>query len=40
MSVESLAVPPEALRTGFDRIEIVPVEGDSYYSVGHLLLVP
>jgi hypothetical protein len=40
MSVETVPVPPEARRSGFDRVEIVPIEGDNYYSVGHLLLVP
>jgi hypothetical protein len=40
ISIERVAVPPVAVGTGFDRIEIVPVEGDGYYSVGHVTLLP
>jgi hypothetical protein len=40
LAVHRIAVPEPAKTTGFDRIEIVPVQGDNYYSVGHLVLVP
>jgi hypothetical protein len=40
LSIERIAVPEVAIGTGFDRIEIVPVEGDGYFSVGHLSLLP
>ncbi len=40
LSVERVAVPDLAVRNGFDRIEIVPLEGDNYFSVGHLSLLP
>jgi hypothetical protein len=40
LAVHKVAVPEPARTPGFDRIEIVPVEGDNYYSVGHVILVP
>jgi hypothetical protein len=38
LSVVRLEVPMAAQEAGFDRIEIVPLEGDGYYSVGHVIL--
>jgi len=40
LALHELAVPDTASKTGFDRVEIVPLEGDNYYSVGHLLIAP
>jgi arabinofuranosyltransferase len=40
LAVHEVTVPESARKLGFDRIEIVPVQGDNYFSVGHLLLVP
>ncbi|HVR20882.1 MAG TPA: hypothetical protein VMS65_14325, partial [Polyangiaceae bacterium] len=38
--VERVEVPQPARSAGFDRVEIVPLEGDGYYSVGHAVLLP
>jgi hypothetical protein len=38
--VERVEVPRHARTAGFDRIEIVPLEGDGYYSIGHVVLLP
>jgi hypothetical protein len=38
--VERVEVPQPARTAGFDRIEIVPLEGDGYYSIGHAVLLP
>jgi hypothetical protein len=38
MAIERIDVPEPVRATGFDRVEIVPVTGDNYYSVGHLFV--
>ncbi|HEX6764805.1 MAG TPA: hypothetical protein VF103_04990, partial [Polyangiaceae bacterium] len=38
LAVAKLDVPEAAQKAGFDRIEIVPLEGDGYYSLGHLVV--
>ena len=38
LRVKRLALPQKVSKTGFDKIRIVPVEGDGLYSIGHLLL--
>jgi arabinofuranosyltransferase len=38
MSIERVTVPAAVQASGFNRVEVVPLEGDGYYAVGHLLL--
>ena len=38
LSVQTLAVPPEAIGQGYDKLLIAPVEGDGRCSIGHVRL--
>jgi hypothetical protein len=38
MTIKRIDVPEPVRTTGFDRVEIVPMAGDNYYSVGHLFV--
>lgn len=40
LAVRSLAIPPAVRKLGFDRLHILPVQGDGSYSLGHLRLLP
>lgn len=38
MMVKNIQIPDSVRTSGFDRLAIIPVSGDGYYSVGHVLI--
>ncbi|MBN2546762.1 MAG: hypothetical protein JXB50_13260 [Spirochaetes bacterium] len=38
LRLEKLSITPEISKTGFNKIQIVPITGDNMYSLGHIRL--
>lgn len=38
MMVKKMTIPNQAKSNGFDQVAIIPVAGDGYYSIGHLIV--